>query len=234
MSDKKFSIELTPSVSIIIAGVIIAAAIIFVNQHPGAAAPAAAAAAGAAQGSGTVPAPTAADHVIGSLSAPIVLIEYSDFQCPYCQMIYPSLKDIVSKSNGQVAWVMREYPLYQIHSNAMPAAEAAECLASELGNDAFWKFADNDFANQSQIGPAQFAAEAQTLGADMTAFNACTSQNKFDSLIQAQIAEAQVAGGQGTPFTIVLNTKTGKEYPVAGALPEAQIQAVINQALKSQ
>jgi len=228
---KKFSVELTPSVSIIVAGVIVAAAIVFVNLHPGAPA-AAAAAAGAAQGTGSVPAPSASDHVTGSLTAPIVLIEYSDFQCPYCQMIYPSIKDIVDTSNGQVAWVMRQFPLYQIHPNAMPGAEASECIAAQLGNGAFWKFADDDFANQSQIGAAFFAAEAQKLGADMTKYNACISANTYDSKIQAQIAEAEVAGGNGTPFTVVYNTKTGKQYQIPGALPETQIKALIAQVQK--
>ena len=129
------SIELTPSVSIIIAGVIIAGAIIFTNQHP---APSAATTAAAEQGttaSANVPAPSASDHIIGSPSAPIVLVEYSDFQCPYCQMIYPSIKQIVSQSNGQVAWVMREFPLYQIHPQAMPAANAARIQTCGAVND---------------------------------------------------------------------------------------------------
>jgi protein-disulfide isomerase len=228
---KNFSIELTPSVSILIAGVIIAAAIVFVHMHP--AAPAADAAAAAAA-SGTVPAPTASDHIIGTTTAPVVLIEYSDFQCPYCQMIYPSLKDIVAKSNGQVAWVMRDFPLYQIHPEAMPAAVAAECIASQLGNDAFWQFADDDFANQSQIGSAFFTAEAQKLGANMTQYNACVAAQDPATQINAEIAQAEAAGGNGTPFTVVLNTQTGKQYQIPGALPEAQIAAVINEAESSQ
>ena len=225
-------IELSPGVSIIIAGVIIAAAIVFANSHVSAQ-PAAAAAAGAAA-TANVPGPTPSDHIIGSPTAPIVLIEYSDFECPYCQMIYPSIKDIVSKSNGQVAWVMREFPLYQIHPQAMPAAEAAECITDQMGNDAFWKFVDDDFANQSTIGSAFFTAEAQKLGANMTTYNACVAANKFSQLIQDQTSQAESAGGNGTPFTVVINTKTGKQYPISGAVPETQIQAIITQALSGQ
>jgi protein-disulfide isomerase len=90
-------------------------------------------------------APSASDHIVGSPTAPIVLVEYSDFQCPYCKLIHPSLKQIVSESNGQVAWVYRQYPLYQIHPQATPAANAAECIASLGGNDAFWKFEQTIF-----------------------------------------------------------------------------------------
>src|SRR4051812_43514851 len=115
-------LRLSPSVSIIIAGVLIAAAIIFVNRYP----TASAGAQGVAASVG-VPPPTQSEHIQGSAEAPLVLIEYSDFQCPYCSMIYPSLKKVVSDSNGQIAWVMRNYPLSEIHPQALPAAHAAEC-----------------------------------------------------------------------------------------------------------
>ena len=231
---KKFKgIELTPSVSIIIAGIIIAGAIIYTNQHSASVA-AAAGTAPATTASTNVPAPSASDHIIGSPTAPIVLVEYSDFQCPYCQLIYPSIKQIVSQSNGQVAWVMREFPLYQIHPNAMPAANAAECIAAQLGNSGFWKFADDDFNNQANIGAAFFTAEAQKLGANMSAYNACISNSTYLPKIEQETTDAENSGGNGTPFTVVINTKTGKQYPIAGALPLAQIEAVIDQAKASQ
>lgn len=89
--------------------------------------------------------PSADEHIVGSPTAPIVLVEYSDFQCPYCKMIHPDLKRIVSESGGQISWVYRNFPLYQIHPQAENAANAAECIAAQLGNDAFWKFGDAIF-----------------------------------------------------------------------------------------
>ena len=228
------SFELTPSVSILIAGVVIAGAILYTNRHPAPAAVAAAAGAAAPAAAANVPAPSASDHIIGSPTAPIVMVEYSDFQCPYCQMIYPSLKQIQSTSNGQIAWVMREFPLYQIHPNAMPAANAAECIAAQTGNDGWWKFVEDDFANQSGIGTAFFTAEAQKLGVDMTKYNSCVSNSTYLTKIEGEITDAENSGGNGTPFTVIINTKTGKQYPVSGALPLAQIEAVINQAKASQ
>jgi protein-disulfide isomerase len=223
------SFELTPSVSILIAGVIIAGAIVFTNQHAPSAA-VADAGTGGTVASANIPAPSSSDHIVGSPTAPIVMVEYSDFQCPYCQMIYPSLKQIQSTSGGQIAWVMREFPLYQIHPNAMPAANAAECINEQLGSSGFWKFADDDFNNQANIGAAFFTAEAQKLGVDLTKYNSCISNSTYLSKIQAETADAENNGGNGTPFTVVINTKTGKQYPISGALPLAQIQAVINQA----
>ncbi|MDE1925004.1 MAG: thioredoxin domain-containing protein [Patescibacteria group bacterium] len=233
MSDQK-KFELSPSISIVAAGVLIAGAIVFVNRYPAAQSAAAAAGGTGATATAEVPAPSSSDHIQGSPQAPIVLVEYSDFQCPYCQLIYPELKDIVQKSNGQVAWVMREFPLYQIHPNALPAAEAAECLAAQLGNSAWWSFAGDDFNNQSEIGTSFFSAEAQKLGANMTQYNACVASSTYQTKIEGQIAEAENNGGNGTPYTVVINTKTGKQYPVSGAVPEAQLQSVINQALASQ
>ena len=89
--------------------------------------------------------PSDNEHIIGKADAPIVLIEYSDFQCPYCQMIHGDLKKIVAESNGTIAWVYRNFPLYQIHPQATPAANAAECIAEQLGNNGFWQFANTIF-----------------------------------------------------------------------------------------
>lgn len=233
MSDKKF--ELSPSISILLAGVIIAGSIVFVNRYPSVQ-PAAAAVGQqpAIAASANVPAPSSADHSIGSATAPIALVEYSDFQCPYCQMIYPTLKKIVGESNGQIAWVYREFPLYQIHPQALPAANAAECITDQLGNDGFWKFADAIFSDQTKMGANYYAQLAQQFGANMTQFNSCIASQKFSSKITAQTTEAESNGGNGTPYTIVVNTKTGKQYPISGALPYDQIMAVINQAKNSQ
>lgn len=227
MSEHK-KIEISPSVAIIIAGLIIAGAIIFTNnKQPTAPVANAGAAAAPTISASNIRPPTAGDHIIGSPTAPIVLIEYSDFQCPYCSMIYPTLKKIVDESKGQIAWIYREFPLTSIHPQALPAANAAECIASQLGSAGFWKYADTIFNNQASLSPAYSAQLAQQFGADMTKYNQCISASTYQKNIDADTAEAEAAGGNGTPFTIVLNTKTGKAAPVSGALPYAQIMGVI-------
>jgi len=209
--------------AVLLAGVLIAAAILFTNTHPGAAS------AGVAgqnlPASVNVSAPSAQDHIIGSPTAPVVLVEYSDFQCPYCQLVYPTLKSIVASSNGKVAWVMREFPLTSIHPEANPAANAAECIAAQLGNDGWWKYADAVFNNQDKLNAAYSRSLAQQFGANLGAYDSCIAASTYQSKIDAQTAEAENNGGQGTPYTVVYGH--GKQVPVSGALPLAQFNAVI-------
>jgi len=219
---KKF--EFTTPMAVLAAGVVIAAAILYTNAHPATSA--------VADGAANVPAnvnvsaPTAQDHRLGSPTAKVVLIEYSDFQCPYCSLVYPTIKTIVDNSKGQVAWVMREFPLKSIHPEANPAANAAECIAAQLGSTGWFKYADAVFANQDKLNAAYSAQLAQQFGADMTKYNACISADTYQSKIDAEMAEAENNGGQGTPYTVVYGN--GKQVPVAGAVPASQFMSVIN------
>lgn len=83
------------------------------------------------------------EHILGNpATAQVTIIEYSDFECPFCARFHPTLKKIVSESNGNVAWVYRQFPLVQIHQHAFERAIASECVAKIKGNDAFWKYGD--------------------------------------------------------------------------------------------
>jgi protein-disulfide isomerase len=226
-TEKKF--EFSPSLSILAAGVLIAGSIILVNRFP--APPTQVVAQEQPTISTHVSAPSQNEHIMGSIMAPIVLVEYSDLQCPYCSLIYPTLKKIVDESNGGVAWVYRHFPLESIHPQAKPSALAAECITEQLGNDGFWKFAEIIFTNQTKMAPAYFAQIAAQLGANPTTFASCVSSQKYASNIDAQALEAQQNGGQGTPFTVVVG-KSGLQVPFSGAQPYAQIVSVIN-AVKS-
>jgi predicted DsbA family dithiol-disulfide isomerase len=79
------------------------------------------------------------DHIIGNPNAPIVIVEYSDFQCPYCKIFHQTMKRIVAESDGSVAWVYRHWP---IQSSSFEKAVASECVASIKGNEAFWAYTD--------------------------------------------------------------------------------------------
>ena len=211
--------------AVLAAGVVIAAAILYTNAHP---APSAAAdvAAGNVPANVNVSAPSAQDHIMGSPTAKVVLIEYSDFQCPYCSLVYPTIKTIVDNSNGTVAWVMRDFPLKSIHPQANPAANAAECIAAQLGSAGWFKYADAVFANQDKLSASYSAQLAQQFGADMTKYNACVSASTYQSKIDEQMAEAENNGGQGTPYTVVYGG--GKQVPISGAVQASQFTSVIN------
>ncbi len=100
---------------------------------------------------GEVPAVTAEDHIIGSPDAPIVVVEYSDLECPYCKRFGKVMNQLVSESNGQVAWVYRHWI---VHQSALPKTAAAECVAKLKGNDAFWKYVDLTFAQMKTADDA--------------------------------------------------------------------------------
>jgi protein-disulfide isomerase len=219
---KKF--EFTTPMAVVAAGVIVAVAILYSNAH----APSAAADA-AAQNlpvNVNVSAPSAQDHIIGSPTAPVVFIEYSDFECPYCSLVYPTIKGLVDASNGKIAWVMRNFPLKSIHPEANPAANAAECIAAQLGNTGWWEYADAVFNNQDKLNAAYSAQLAKQFGADMTKYNACVSAGTYQSKIDAEESEAENNGGQGTPYTVVYGN--GKQVPLSGAVPASQFTSVIS------
>jgi len=88
------------------------------------------------------------DHVQGNPSAPITLVEFSDFQCPFCKRFHPTVEQIFAEYGDQVKWVYKHFPLDQIHPQARPAAEASECIAEQKGEEGFWQFADAVFKAQ--------------------------------------------------------------------------------------
>lgn len=222
-------IELSQPMAIVLAGIIIAGAVLFTSYYRPTQAPADAN--NALPANVSVRAPSAADHILGSPSAPVVLIEYSDFQCPFCSVIHPTLKRIVDESNGKVAWVMRSLPLTSLHPEAEPAAHAAECIAEQAGNDGWWKFTNTVFANQSTMGDSLYTSIAKEAGVNMAQYTACVSSKKYQARIDGDSQEAQAAGGNGTPFTVVYGN--GKQIPVSGALPYAQILSIVQSVQKA-
>jgi protein-disulfide isomerase len=142
------------------------------------------------------------DPIEGSTSAKVVLLEWSDFQCPYCGRFFeqtlPSIrKDYID--TGKVKMVFRQFPL-SFHPNAEPAAEASEC-ANEQGK--FWEYHDKLFSNQDALSVENYKAWAKDLGLDTTEFNSCLDSNKYQNEITADMSDGQSSGITGTPGFIV-------------------------------
>lgn len=177
-----------------------------------------------------IPAVSDNDHIMGSKDADIVLIEYSDFECPYCASFHPSVADAYNNNEGKVAVVFRHYPLEAIHPRALPAALASECIVEVAGNDKFWEFADFAFADQennlTDEGILTFVSDN---GVDKTAFQACVNEAKFTDKINEMSDGGSAAGVMGTPATFVLNKK-GSAWLVSGADP-ATLTSTIKEAL---
>lgn len=147
------------------------------------------------------------DHILGSPTAPIQIIEYSDFDCDYCKSFHQIMHQIVANegADGKVAWIYRQFPLTEIHPNAMKHAQAAECVAKVAGNDGFWKFADALFEHQP-VDPSKYGELAAKAGAPGSAFLECYTDaaTQVDTRIKADRQNALDTGGAGTPHSIIV------------------------------
>ena len=181
-------------------------------------------AAPAVNGDNTPPVDAATDHIRGELDATISIIEYSDFECPFCQRHHPTMVQVLDEQPDDVNWVYRHYPL-AFHPKAMPAAVASECVASLGGNGAFWNFTDKLFSTTTAAWDYEaFASEA---GIDPVAMADCLANNTFEAEIQAEMTAGSTAGVTGTPGNIVINNKTGKAVLVSGAQPASAFTQAI-------
>jgi len=168
------------------------------------------------------------DHVRGPKNAKVTLVEYSDFECPFCKRHHPTIKKILETYPNDVNVVYRHYPL-SFHPNAMPAAVASECAAELGGQDAFWKFHDAIFEGTS----FDFTAIAKSIGLDEAKFTACTSSGKYDTKISDQQAGGDAGGVSGTPGNILVNNDTGDTQLISGAVPFESFKSAIDAMLNS-
>lgn len=183
---------------------------------------------------GEVPKVTDEDWVKGDRNAEIALIEYSDFECPFCKQFHPTAQQVVDSYPGKVMWVYRHFPL-AFHQNAQKEAEGAECVGEQGGNEAFWKFTDAIYERTTSNGLG-FALDklgplAAELGYNQTAFQTCLDSGKYAQKVTDQMAGGQAAGVSGTPGNILLNVKTGETQLLPGAVPFASVKSALDQML---
>ena len=187
-------------------------------------------------GAVTIKPVNAEDHIRGNPSADVLLIEYSDTECPFCKLFHPTMKQIIDEygAQGKVAWIYRHLPLDSIHPKARKEAEATECAAKLGGNDKFWAYLDRLFEvtpSNNKLDPSLLPQIARDVGLDRTAFESCLQSGEFTQKIADAVQEAFATGAQGTPYTLVL-TKTGKQLPpIGGALAYPDVKATVEQAL---
>ena len=187
------------------------------------------------------------DAFIGNEDAPVTIIEFSDYQCPFCRKFWvetlPSIKSEYIDT-GKVKFVYRDFPLVSLHPQADKFAEAVECVRDIAGNDeAYFKMHDKIFEEQGLLdsgiknGPVsktvQFTIEdvkqwAQELGYDISS---CLDSGKFRSEVQKDIADAQSAGIQGTPGFIIMKTGEKEGTPLKGAYPFSVFRQIIEAEL---
>ncbi|MES2135356.1 MAG: thioredoxin domain-containing protein [Patescibacteria group bacterium] len=206
-------------IAIVIAGALIGGSLFFVGRTN---APATDTTPAVAQKD--IPGVTSADHSMGSIDAPIVIVEYTDLECPFCKQFDGTMKQVVANYGGKVAWVTRNFPLQQLHPNAPKLALGAECVASLGGNDAYWKFLDSIFL-QAPINTffdmTKLTSTAEGVGVNGKEFNTCVASGTFQEKITNEFNDAVGAGGQGTPFSVIV-LKDGMSNSTKKALGDLQ------------
>lgn len=176
------------------------------------------------------------DHIRGNPNAPVKIVEYSDTECPFCKRFHGTMQEVMNEygKDGKVAWVYRHFPLVQLHSKARKEAVALECANEQGGNDKFWSYADRLYeitpANNG-LDPAELPKIARYVGLDVVKFNTCLVSTKYDSHIEEEVRNATTTGGNGTPWSIVV-AANGKKYPLSGAQPYASVKQLIDLALQ--
>lgn len=184
---------------------------------------------------GDVPKVTERDHVRGSNKPRLVLIEYSDYECPFCKSFHPTMQQVLKDYGNQVQWVLRHFPL-GFHANAQKEAEAAECAYDQGGHDAFWKYTDAVYERTTSNGTGfaldKLAPLAAEIGLNQTKFQECLDSGKFTKFVKDEAAAGQAVGVEGTPMTFILDTKTGKKDVIPGALPIEQVKQQLDEILK--
>ena len=162
------------------------------------------------------------DPFMGPENAPVTLIEFSDFQCPYCRRVQSVLKRLMTAYQGQVKLVFRDFPLRQVHPEAQKAAEAAQC-ANDQGQ--FWPYHDRLFA-VTELKVDDLKGYAAEMGLDAESFNTCLDSGKYSQEVQNDIDDARVAGVNATPSFFV------NGLPINGAVPFERFVEMVELALE--
>ena len=177
---------------------------------------------------------TASDHILGDPNAPVKIVEFSDPECPFCKRFHETMHQVVQDYNGQVAWVYRHFPLDSLHSKARKEAEATECAAELGGNEKFWSYIDRLF----EITPSNDGLDlsllpkiASEVGLNRAAFENCLNSDRHADKIESQYQDAVASGGNGTPYSIVI-APNGQKLTINGAQPYQAVKQIVDIALK--
>lgn len=146
------------------------------------------------------------DHILGNKNAEIVIVEYSDTECPFCKIFHKTMQKVVQEKTN-VAWVYRHFPIPQIHSKAPREAEATECAFEQGGNTIFWKYIDRLFTitpSNNGLNDEELTNIAQYIGLNTSFFYTCLESGKYKTKVEDDVNDGVKAGVKGTPFSFIL------------------------------
>ncbi len=173
------------------------------------------------------------DYYKGGKDAKVTIVEFSDTECPFCKRFHDTMNQAMAKYGDNIKWVYKHAPLDSLHKKARKEAVAAECAGEIGGNKGFWKFLDTLFEvtpSNDGLVESELPKIAQKAGLDVKKFNTCLASDKYSAKVQNQLEEAEKAGMRGTPYAIIVSGD--QKIPVSGALPLAQLSALIDPLLK--
>jgi len=171
------------------------------------------------------------DYIRGNPNAPIMIVEYSDYDCPFCKNFHDTMKRIMDEFavGGQVAWIYRQYPIVQLHPNAPRISEAALCVGELAGQDGFWEFSDLIFSEREINAPTNMLklnGFAATAGADSAEFETCLASGRHKATVEATLAEGSAAGIQGTPHSVII--AGDQKAAINGAQPYEVVRGIVS------
>ncbi|PIR68165.1 hypothetical protein COU49_02330 [Candidatus Nomurabacteria bacterium CG10_big_fil_rev_8_21_14_0_10_35_16] len=169
---------------------------------------------------------SAEDHITGNIDADLIVLEYSDTECPFCKIFHETMHKILQEKEN-VAWIYRHYPIPGLHPKASREAEATECAFEQGGNEGFWKYIDRLFSitpPNNQLEDQELTNIAQYVDLNTSSFYTCLESGKYKNKVEADVEDGNKAGAGrfGTPFSLIL--KNGEIVDmIRGAQPYEKI-----------
>ena len=181
------------------------------------------------------PVDPASDYIKGQKNAEFSLVEYSDYECPFCKRFHKTANEFIKKYD-QVNWVYRHFPLDFHNPGAQKQSEAAECAGELGGNDMFWAYSDKIYERTRSNGKgfpiSNLVPLAEELGLNATEFEACFNSEKYKQKVLDQYANGGQSGVTGTPGNFLLHNASGTAIAVHGAQPLASLERAFDELLK--
>ena len=175
------------------------------------------------------------DYIRGNPNAPILMVEYSDYDCPFCKQYHNTMNQIMDEYGitGKIAWAYRQFPLVKLHPNAQLISEAALCVGDIGKNEAFWKFTDmvfNERGADEQTNVTKLVQFAEASGVSVSDYKTCMESDRMRPELEAQITDGFNSGARGTPYTVLI---VGNQQAIInGAQPYATVKGIVENLIE--
>lgn len=162
------------------------------------------------------------DPSLGPTTAPVVVVMFIDFQCPYCRQMFSTFREVAVAYSNRVRFILRDFPVTQLHEQAQASSEAAACVYTLGGNERFWSYHDKLYLNQDELGPDLYRTLAVQVGVDEAAYTRCVESRQTQAEVDADFLDGVALGVTGTP-TFFFNG-----YRVQGVIPKESFTKVLD------